>query len=197
VKPFAVATAALAFVVALTSSSSSFAQERQPQSPSASKPPASQSAPAAPLSAREFVSQLGIAGLAEVQLGQMASERAANADVKAFGQMMVKDHSQANKDLSQVAMQLNIPMPTQIDQKHKDLSDRLSKLQGAAFDREYMNAMVQGHQEVLGKLRAQSGTHPAGHEAQKDQALTQWVAKATPVVQQHLDRAMEVQSKVK
>jgi putative membrane protein len=39
-----------------------------------------------------------IAGLAEVQLGKLASERASSAEVKAFGQMIVKDHSQANEE---------------------------------------------------------------------------------------------------
>ena len=103
-----------------------------------------------------FVNDMTIAGLAEVQLGKMASERAGNADVKAFGQMMVKDHSAANDELKQVASRLNIQPPTQVDQKHKELADKLAKLQGAEFDREYMNAMVQGHQEVLGKLRARA-----------------------------------------
>src|SRR5687767_2834302 len=111
-------------------------------------------AQAADTDVQGFINDMTIAGLAEVQLGQMASERASNADVKAFGQMMVKDHSQAGGELKQVASQLEIQPPAQLDQKHKDLADKLSKLQGEAFDREYMTAMVQGHQEVLGKLRA-------------------------------------------
>ena len=104
--------------------------------------------------AEGFINDMTIAGLAEVQLGKIVTERAASADVKAFGQMMVKDHSQAGDELKQVASQMKIQPPTQMDQKHKDLVDKLSKLQGAEFDREYINAMVQGHQEVLGKVRA-------------------------------------------
>jgi putative membrane protein len=182
-----------------------------------------------------------IAGLTEVQLGKMATERAASADVKAFGQMMVKDHSQAGDELKKVAAQLKIQQPTQLDQKHKDLVDKLSKLQGAEFDREYINAMVQGHQEVLGKVRARvemkvpapgaaagghgagehpAGEHPAGAGARGrdiaetkppaqlpaadtagggpgEQQLTQWAAKVMPTVQMHLDRARELQAKVK
>jgi predicted outer membrane protein len=123
-----------------------------------------QEAPPTSTDAQGFVNDLTIAGLAEVQLGKTASERSTNADVKAFGQMMVKDHSAAGNELKQVASQLKIQPPTQLDQKHKDLADRLSKLQGAEFDREYMNAMVQGHQEVLGKLRARADAAlPAPH----------------------------------
>lgn len=116
--------------------------------------------------AQGFINDLTIANLAEVQLGKMASEKGSNPDVKSFGQMMVKEHTQANNELKQVASQLKVQPPAQVDQKHKDLSDKLSKLSGAEFDREYINAMVMGHEEVLGKLRARaeagvSGAHGA------------------------------------
>ena len=103
---------------------------------------------------RGFVNDLTIAGLTEVQLGRMATEQAADPDVKAFGQMMVDDHTKAGNELKQVAAQLEVQPPTKLDQKHKDLVDRLSKLQGSAFDHEYMTVMVQGHEEVVAKLRA-------------------------------------------
>lgn len=140
-----------------------------------------------PSDAAAFVNQMTIANLAEVQLGTLASERASNADVKSFGQMMVKDHSQANQDLAQVAAQLKVKPTTSLDQKHKDLAAKLSKLQGAEFDREYINAMVQGHQEVAGQLEARAG---ASH------ALTEWARQTLPTVQKHLERARELQKEV-
>jgi len=118
--------------------------------------------PAASSDARAFVNDMTIAGLAEVQLGKMASEKGSSAEVKSFGQMMVKDHSQANDELKQVASRMTIQPPSDIDQKHKDLANKLSNLQGAEFDREYINAMVEGHQEVLGKLRARTDAGTAG-----------------------------------
>jgi putative membrane protein len=122
----------------------------------------SPSAQATRSDAQGFVNEMTIANLAEVQLGKMASEKASSSDVKAFGQMMVKDHTQANNELKQIASQLNVQPPAQLDQKHKDLSDKLSKLSGAAFDREYINAMVMGHEEVLGKLRARAEAGVSG-----------------------------------
>ena len=152
-----------------------FGQEGRdkPAGEKATPPRSVESPQAARADAQGFIQDMTIAGLTEVQLGKIATERAASADVKAFGQMMVKDHSQAGDELKQVASQLKIQPPTQLDQKHKDLVDKLSKLQGAEFDREYINAMVQGHQEVLGKVRARveakvpapgaaAGEHPAG-----------------------------------
>jgi putative membrane protein len=163
---------AVAVVAIALSSIAVFGQEERDKS-SAGRSTPSRSVESSPADAQRFVNDMTIAGLTEVQLGKMATERAASADVKAFGQMMVKDHSQAGDELKKVASQLKIQPPTQLDQKHKDLVDRLSKLQGAEFDREYINAMVQGHQEVLGKLRARveakvptpgaaAGAHPAG-----------------------------------
>ena len=56
---------------------------------------------------KDFVHDLGIANTAEVELGRMAADRAANPEVKKFGQTMVDDHTKANDDLNSVAMQHN------------------------------------------------------------------------------------------
>ena len=154
---------------------------------------------------RTFVNDMAVAGMAEVELGRMAADRASSADVKSFGQMMVTDHTKANEELKPIASQLNIQPTTQLDQKHRDLANRLSKMKGTEFDREYMSAMVQGHQEVLSKLHARAGHQTAGAASQTaggasaasgEQALTQWAAKTAPTVQQHLDRAKDIQQKV-
>ena len=160
-----------------------------------------------------FINEMAVAGKAEVELGNLAAQRAQNSDVKAFGQMMVKDHTQANTELTQIAKQMNVTPPAQLDMKHRELVDRLSKLKGAEFDREYMNAMVMGHEEVSAKLRTMSGdtatatststssTTTKGAQSVgtsgSDAALKQWAGKTLPTVQQHLERAKEIQQKVK
>ena len=74
---------------------------------------------------KAFVNDLTIAGLAEVQLGKLAAERGSSPDVKSFGQMMVKDHTQAANELKPIATELKVQQPTQLDQMHKDLADKL------------------------------------------------------------------------
>lgn len=106
---------------------------------------------------REFINDMMIAGTVEVQLGQLTNEHAASEDVKSFGQLMVKDHTQAGAALMQIASQLNVQPLAQLDTKHKDLVATLSKLQGAEFDRQYMAAMVKGHREVADALRVRAG----------------------------------------
>ena len=150
---FGTADVVLALVMAATPVLGQEGREK-PAAEKATPSRSVESPPATGADTQGFINDMTIVGLTEVQLGKLATERAASADVKAFGQMMVKDHSQAGDELKKVASQLKIQPPTQLDQKHKDLVDKLSKLQGAEFDREYVNAMVQGHQEVLGKVRA-------------------------------------------
>ena len=137
-------------------------------------------------SVRQFVEDMAHAGMAEVELGRMANQRGSAAAVKEFGQMMVTDHSKAGEELRQAATGSNIAMPTGMDEKHRDLSERLSKLSGADFDREYMSAMVTGHQEVVEKLERQSratGNAPAtGGENTTGTAMQEGAARgdATP-----------------
>jgi putative membrane protein len=173
------------------------------------------------MDSREFINQMAIAGMAEVQLGKLATERGADSGVKSYGQMMVKDHSQANAELLKIASQMKVQPPTELDQKHRDTANRLSKLTGAEFDREYAAAMVQGHQEVAAMLRSRAGdtntlnqttgdrtanagagnqptgTSGASGASDGEQALTLWATRTLPTVQEHLKQAQQLQQKVK
>jgi putative membrane protein len=216
--------AALAAVIVAAGGSVYGQTPREPsgQTPSSTKSTTTQQKATASAADKTFAHDMAVAGMAEVQLGKLAAERASNPDVKAFAQTMVKDHSQAGDELKQTASTLNIQLPTQLDQKHKDLAARLTKLQGAEFDKQYMAAMVQGHEEVLSKLNARSGqmtsntagagngspasataTSGATPSASKSvgtsgqgNALTDWAKKVEPTVKEHLEKARDIQKKV-
>jgi len=165
---------------------------------------------------KDFVNDLSIAGMAEVELGRMATERAANPEVKKFGQMMVDDHTAAGNKLTAIATQYNIPVAAALDEKHADLRDKLAKLQGAEFDREYMAAMAEGHETVAGKLESRidktdlgkwkteaadmsgkktverakaTAIRPEKSDDIVTMSLNEWAAAAFPVVQAHLEAA--------
>ena len=151
---------------------------------------------------RDFVEDMAIGGMAEVELGRMAMERGASPEVKRFADMMVKDHSKAGDELKQVAMQYSIPMPAGLDQKHQDLKTTLSSLRGAEFDREYMKAMVDGHEDVVDRLQTRASEDRFGDDKGEvkpersdnpvEGALNQWAAKALPTVRHHLDEAKRI-----
>jgi putative membrane protein len=162
-----------------------------------------------------FVKEMFMTNMAEIELGKMAAEKASSADVKSYAQMMVTQHTQANKDLIAVASGLSVEQPTALDAKHQALSDRLSKLSGAEFDRQYMQAMVAGHRETVAKIKPKAGA--AGKSAstattgttgtgasgsgttagESVKTVPQYAAKTLPVVQKHLQEAERLQKSVK
>ena len=163
---------------------------------------------------RKFVEDLTYAGAAEIELGRMAAERGANAEVKRFGQMMVDDHSKAGNELKDIATQYRIPQPAGVDEKHRELMDKLAKLRGAEFDKQYIDAMVQGHEDVVDKLESRvderdrsavlTGQAPKDTNVKPEPAdnhiegsLNTWAAGALPVVKAHLDRAKSIQDALK
>jgi putative membrane protein len=129
-----------------------------------------------------FAKQAARDGLAEVQLGQLAVEHAASPDVKQFGQRMVDDHGKTNRELMALAEQKGIKVPTALDRKHQRAADRLAKLHGTAFDRAYMQQMVQDHEADVKRFRtqAQQGTDPE---------LKRFAATTVSTLEAHLDMA--------
>jgi putative membrane protein len=97
---------------------------------------------------QQFVEKASIVNMAEIQLGQLAVERAQDPQVKQFAQTMIDDHTKAQEQLKTVAGSQNLPIPSALDSKHQKLHDKLAKLQGAEFDRAYMDAMVDGHKDA-------------------------------------------------
>lgn len=151
--------------------------------------------------ARHFATSAMMAGNAEVKLGQMASQRAQSPEVKQFAEMMVRDHSKSGAELKQAVRAHDVAAPEGLDDKHQRLMDRLSKLNGAEFDREYMKAMVEGHTEVKSMLEDRSEhSRPTGTSGaaatQLDTAVNQWASKALPTVGQHLQKAQQIRAKL-
>lgn len=154
-------------LAAVVMSSPMHAQDSRDRSGATGKgtTPQSGSVTGARSDSRGFIDEMAIAGMAEVELGKLATDRASDPDVKAYGRMMVTEHSKANDELKQAAARLNIEPTTQLDRKHRDVRDKLSKARGEDFDREYMAAMLEGHEDVLGKLHGRTATRGAGGPA--------------------------------
>jgi putative membrane protein len=131
-----------------------------------------------------FATKAAQGGMAEVQLGELAGQRAAKESVKQFAQQMVNDHSKANDEFKALATNKGIDLPSGIDTKSQQLHTRLSALNGDAFDRAYMQAMVADHREDVAEFQkeANHGTDPE---------LKAFAAKTLPTLQQHLRMAQE------
>ena len=136
-----------------------------------------------------FVMKVAKGGLAEVQLGQLAADKASSDEVKKFGQRMVTDHNKANDELKTLAQQKNITLPTEVDAKDKATHDRLAKLSGAAFDRAYMQHMVTDHRLVVNEFKKESTMG-------KDPDVKAWASKTLPTIEEHLKAAQDANKAV-
>jgi putative membrane protein len=137
------------------------------------------------MSDEHFVTDVLNVGMAEVELGKMAADKASREEVKKFGQRMADDHSKAGDELKTLAQKKNITPPTELDAKHKALRDRLMKLSGEGFDHAYMQAMVSGHRQAVNAFRMES-------KSGKDPEIKEWAATTLPTIEDHLKQAQEL-----
>ena len=124
-----------------------------------------------------FVTNAAKGGMAEVELGKMATEKASSDQVKQFGQRMMDDHSKANDELKSIADKKGVKLPS------KEPSGKWSS------DKAYMDMMVKDHEKDLAEFQeeASTGTDPDVKKFAEDTAK---------VVQEHLDLAKQTQSKL-
>ncbi|OQP65619.1 DUF4142 domain-containing protein [Niastella populi] len=136
-----------------------------------------------------FMKNAAEAGKAEVEFAKLAKDRATNPRVKNFAEMMIRDHTVANDDLMAIARDKSVTLPSTLGDHQDDLED-LSKKNGAEFDKAYMKAMVNGHEEVVSDFEkaAQNDIDPA---------VKTFAAQKLPILRMHLDSAKAINKALK
>jgi putative membrane protein len=137
---------------------------------------------------RQFIKKAAEGGLAEVELGKLASEKAESSDVKQFGQRMVDDHTKANDQLKQVASEKGVSVPDKLSAKDAATKARLEKLSGKAFDRAYMRDMVTDHTKDVSEFRMES-------KNAKDPDVKNFASQTLPTLKDHLKEAKSIAPK--
>ena len=127
---------------------------------------------------------------AEVRLGRLAQERGGSADVRAFGALMVEKHTIAGTELKRVATRHNVAPKADAGDDHDDLFERLSKLSGEAFDRAYLDAMVEDHEDAIDALEGKAG------RTDEHADVAEWATKTLPEVKHHLERARSLRERL-
>jgi len=133
---------------------------------------------------RDFATKAAQGGMAEVELGKLATQRASNDKVKQFGQRMVDDHGKANNELKSVAGRKGVALPKALNAEDQATRKRLSALKGPSFDHAYMEDMVTDHQKDVAEfqMEASSGSDPD---------IKAFAAKTLPTLQEHLKMAQD------
>ena len=137
-----------------------------------------------------FLKKAAQGGMAEVQLGQLALQKASSPDVKTFAQHMVDDHTKANDELKGVASKEGMSLPASGNAKDQALMSKIQNLSGAQFDKAYMKAMVKDHEEDVKEFQKEAN-------AGGDPGLKDFASKTLPILQNHLQMAQDTDAKVK
>lgn len=102
---------------------------------------------------------------------------------------MVKDHTEALNQLQKLAQQKNITLSNDIPDAAKDMQSKLSNETGKQLDKDYMDGMVQDHQKDVQEFQTAA-------QNSSDPDVKQWAGKMVPTLQEHLQKAQEIDQKL-
>lgn len=107
-----------------------------------------------------ILAHVHMVNLMEIDMGKLA-QRVGTAPVKKYGEMLVQDHTAADKEAMAFAKKRGLakipdekPATEAEMQEHKDMMTKvanLKKMKGADFDKEFISMMISGHDGELGK----------------------------------------------
>ncbi len=137
--------------------------------------------------ATDFINDAATGGMMEVELGNMATQKASSQRVKDFGKMMVDDHTKVNDNLKNICSQKNIDLPASITPDQRKDIDKLSKKTGSAFDKEYVNMMVDDHKKDIDAFKK-------AEMDVNDNDIKTFITNTLPVLQKHLDSIQAIKA---
>jgi putative membrane protein len=126
-----------------------------------------------------FLKNASQGGSAEVQLGELAKEKATNKGVKDAAAMILADHTKANQELKSLAGQKGVELPADIEVGQKMARQKLEKLSGAEFDKEWVQQMIKDHKTAIDLFE------DASKDA-KDSDVKAFASKTLPTLRGHL-----------
>lgn len=105
---------------------------------------------------QDFAVNAADAGMTEVAAGNLAEQQGTAKDVKAYGAMMVRDHTEANDKLKAIAAQKNITLPSSVSSDMQKNLDDLKAKSGKDFDKAYIDMMVSDHKKVISAFESEA-----------------------------------------
>ena len=133
----------------------------------------------------EFVKHEAAAGMATVKIAGLGVKKATRPEVKTFAEMIVKEHTAANAELTKLAATKGVELSAVLDSKHAEMFQKLEQYSGTEFDKEFLDVAVSGHKKCVGRFET------AAKDSQ-DNDVKMWAAKMLPGLQAHLAQAEEL-----
>jgi putative membrane protein len=136
---------------------------------------------------RKFLEAASEAGMFEIGAGKVAVQNAQAAEVKAFGQMMITDHTRVDGELKALAASKGFKLPDELPRGLRKDLEALTQKAGQPFDSDYAeNVAVDAHEEVYEMYKD-------AVEDIKDADIKAFAWKTLPTLQVYLEqgRALE------
>jgi putative membrane protein len=189
------ALCAAAFVSGCSKGDNAADSSRAADSAASAMAPAPAPAPAAPqMTDANILGKLDADNVHDSTGGSLAATKGTSSGVKEFGRMMMKDHHQMRVDGMNLAKTANLTPEAPANDPDMPAmmaaEDSLKSMaKGEAWDKQYIDHNVAGHEKVL--AFAQNAANTA-----QNADLKAMIQKATPTIQKHLDAAKALQAKM-
>jgi putative membrane protein len=105
----------------------------------------------------KYVTETAQGLMSELKLGALAQQRASDPRVKDFGKQMVTDHGKDLEELKTLAAKKGIALPSTMDADQRKEADKLGKLSGKDFDREYVKYETRDHRDDIKEQKEEAG----------------------------------------
>ena len=134
-----------------------------------------------------FAQKVAASNAAEIELSRIAYVRAQSPEVRAFARQLLIDHRDMAINLDNFALERGYLIAWDIQPEMASNIERIRTLDGPAFDKAYMDLMVQAHGKSVTTLETQAAS---GRE-------TASLANASlPTVRHHLEMARDLDARL-
>jgi len=127
---------------------------------------------------------------AEVKFADRAIKKATSTEVRQLAEAIRSEHAKTRDALLEHAKTRKLAVVEGLEKHHREEYQRLGKLSGAAFDREYVKYLVDGHEK--GARMYQKWAKEAS-----DASLRQTARQAMKTTEDHLAKAKKLAAKLK
>jgi putative membrane protein len=134
----------------------------------------------------KFVKMSAESGMTEVKVAQLGAQKATRAEVKALAETMIKDHTALNTELQSLAGNKGAQLSSVIAPKGADTVKDLEKFSGEEFDKQFLEAMKDGHEKSVKNFKDAS-------ENAKDPDVKAFASKNLPTIEGHLEHIKRLQ----
>jgi putative membrane protein len=138
---------------------------------------------------QEFLVKTAQTDLAEIDMARSALKNSANRDVRDFANMIQTDGVKALGDVTDLMRDKFVREPSGVAVDLKRDIDRMARLTGPEFNREFMNMMVAEVEQSVERFRDQSN-------AAEDPDVMKFADDSLPQLEMHLEKARRLQSKL-